>query len=163
MLNLPTIAYGAWTARSVSVPAVMNQMVTRELRTFWQRKTSISAIFSWPSVKFSETKHQTQLHWAVWAIYNGLPCPYKVKLDRPIAYLPCIYNTDRREADPSARGIKYPNMERYCTETLNKYLFIYSIEWYLMQTTHYLSISKHEMVFHIEWLLPLFLNDSFFL
>ena len=29
LLNLPTIAYGAWTARSVSVPAVMNQMVTR--------------------------------------------------------------------------------------------------------------------------------------
>ena len=29
LLNLPTIASGAWTARSVSVPAVMNQMVTR--------------------------------------------------------------------------------------------------------------------------------------
>ena len=28
--NLPTIAYGAWTARGVSVPAVMNQMVTRD-------------------------------------------------------------------------------------------------------------------------------------
>ena len=32
------------------------------------------------SAKFSET----QLYSAVWAIYNGLPCPYKVKLDRPI-------------------------------------------------------------------------------
>ena len=29
LLNLPTIAYGAWTARSVSVPAIMNQMVAR--------------------------------------------------------------------------------------------------------------------------------------
>ena len=36
------------------------------------------------SAKFSET----QLHSAVCAIYNGLSCPYKVQLDRPIIYLP---------------------------------------------------------------------------
>ena len=42
------------------------------------------------SAKFFET----QLHSAVWAIYNGLPCPYKVKLDSPIVYLSAVVCDD---------------------------------------------------------------------
>ena len=40
-------------------------------------------MWNWPN----HPKFVTQLHSAVWAIFNGLPCPYKVKLDRPIVYL----------------------------------------------------------------------------
>ena len=42
------------------------------------------------SAKFLET----QLHSAVWAINNGLPCPYNVKLDRPIVYLSAVVCDD---------------------------------------------------------------------
>ena len=38
------------------------------------------------SAKFFET----QLHLAMWAIYNGLPCHYRVKPDRPIVYLSAV-------------------------------------------------------------------------
>ena len=69
-------------------PCYINTTSSLQLHTFWQCKTSISAIFSRPNVKFSETQHQTQLHWTVWDIYNVPIELHLIRTGQPIVYRP---------------------------------------------------------------------------